>query len=253
MGLGRLRPDRRDAADRRRVAVRGGRPARDRDGARRGGGRRQRLARGRAPLRRRHLDRLRAGAPRAGAAARRGGAPAGARSRWPTRSSSRSPTRSFDVVLSTFGVMFAPDQERAASELMRVAKPGGRIGLASWTAEGFIGRLFEIVTVVRASAGGAALAHGLGRRDRASSSSSDRAPPTSEHGAEDVRVPLPLARSTGSSTSAPTTGRRTRPSPRSTRPARRRSRPRSSDFLREWNRRPEPGPRRARASTSRRW
>jgi ubiquinone/menaquinone biosynthesis C-methylase UbiE len=52
---------------------------------------------------------------------------------------------SFDVVLSTFGVMFAPRQERAASEMLRVAKPGGRIGLASWTPEGFIGKLFDVV------------------------------------------------------------------------------------------------------------
>ena len=51
----------------------------------------------------------------------------------------------FDVALSTFGVMFAPDQERASAELLRVVKPGGRIGLASWTPEGFIGRLFEVV------------------------------------------------------------------------------------------------------------
>ena len=53
---------------------------------------------------------------------------------------------SFDVALSTFGVMFAPDQERAAGELLRVVKPGGRIGLANWTPEGFIGRLFEVVS-----------------------------------------------------------------------------------------------------------
>ena len=52
---------------------------------------------------------------------------------------------SFDVVLSTFGVMFAPDQERAAAELVRVARPGGRIGLASWTPEGFIGQLFDLM------------------------------------------------------------------------------------------------------------
>jgi len=52
---------------------------------------------------------------------------------------------SFDVVLSTFGVMFAPDQKRAAAEMLRVVKPGGRIGLANWTPEGFIGRLFEVV------------------------------------------------------------------------------------------------------------
>lgn len=52
---------------------------------------------------------------------------------------------SFDVALSTFGVMFAPDQERAASELLRVVRPGGRIGLANWTPEGFVGRLFKVV------------------------------------------------------------------------------------------------------------
>jgi ubiquinone/menaquinone biosynthesis C-methylase UbiE len=50
---------------------------------------------------------------------------------------------SFDVVLSTFGVMFSPDQERAASELARVCRPGGRIGLANWTPDGFIGQVFK--------------------------------------------------------------------------------------------------------------
>ena len=50
---------------------------------------------------------------------------------------------SFDVVLSTFGVMFTPDQERAARELTRVCRPGGKIGLANWTPESFIGRLFK--------------------------------------------------------------------------------------------------------------
>ena len=50
---------------------------------------------------------------------------------------------SFDAVLSTFGVMFAPDQARAASELARVCRPGGRIGLANWTPGGFIGQLFK--------------------------------------------------------------------------------------------------------------
>lgn len=50
---------------------------------------------------------------------------------------------SFDVVLSTFGVMFSPDQARAAAELARVCRPGGRIGLANWTPEGFIGQLFK--------------------------------------------------------------------------------------------------------------
>jgi ubiquinone/menaquinone biosynthesis C-methylase UbiE len=51
---------------------------------------------------------------------------------------------SFDVVLSTFGSMFAPDQEKAASELLRVCRPGGKIGMANWTPEGFIGELFRI-------------------------------------------------------------------------------------------------------------
>jgi 2-polyprenyl-3-methyl-5-hydroxy-6-metoxy-1,4-benzoquinol methylase len=51
----------------------------------------------------------------------------------------------FDVVLSTFGVMFTPDQERSAAELARVCRPGGRIGLTNWTPEGFIGQMFKIV------------------------------------------------------------------------------------------------------------
>jgi len=49
----------------------------------------------------------------------------------------------FDVVLSTFGVMFTPDQTKAAAELLRVCRPGGRIGLANWTPEGFIGQVFK--------------------------------------------------------------------------------------------------------------
>ncbi|SAK54465.1 methyltransferase type 11 [Caballeronia arationis] len=52
---------------------------------------------------------------------------------------------SFDVVMSTFGVMFTPNQEKAASELARVCKPGGKIGLANWTPESFIGQLFKTI------------------------------------------------------------------------------------------------------------
>lgn len=52
---------------------------------------------------------------------------------------------SYDVVLSTFGVMFTPDQDQAASELARVCKSGGKIGLASWTPQGFIGQLFKTI------------------------------------------------------------------------------------------------------------
>jgi len=56
-----------------------------------------------------------------------------------------APDNSYDVVTSTFGVMFAPNQERAASELLRVCRPGGRIAMANWTAEGWIGEMFRAV------------------------------------------------------------------------------------------------------------
>lgn len=50
---------------------------------------------------------------------------------------------SFDAVLSTFGSMFAPNQERAAAELLRVCRPGGRIGMANWTPESVVGQVFR--------------------------------------------------------------------------------------------------------------
>jgi SAM-dependent methyltransferase len=56
----------------------------------------------------------------------------------------RFPDASFDAVLSIYGVMFAPNHERAASELVRVCRPGGPIALASWTPDGFIGETFRI-------------------------------------------------------------------------------------------------------------
>ena len=52
---------------------------------------------------------------------------------------------SFDVVLSTFGAMFTPEHHKAAHELMRVVRSGGRIGMANWTPEGFIGQLFRVI------------------------------------------------------------------------------------------------------------
>lgn len=52
---------------------------------------------------------------------------------------------SFDAALSTYGIMFAPDQQQAAREILRVVKPGGKIGLANWTPEGFIGQLLQTV------------------------------------------------------------------------------------------------------------
>ncbi|HUL95920.1 MAG TPA: class I SAM-dependent methyltransferase [Usitatibacter sp.] len=52
---------------------------------------------------------------------------------------------SYDVVLSTFGAMFTPEHARPAEEMLRVTRPGGRIGLANWTPEGFIGQLFKVI------------------------------------------------------------------------------------------------------------
>jgi SAM-dependent methyltransferase len=55
------------------------------------------------------------------------------------------PHASFDVVVSTFGVMFTPDQERAAAEMLRVCKSGGKIGMANWTPDSFIGHVFKTI------------------------------------------------------------------------------------------------------------
>jgi SAM-dependent methyltransferase len=52
---------------------------------------------------------------------------------------------SFDAVLSTFGVMFTPDQDKAAAEMLRVCRPGGKIGLANWTPDGFVGQIFKVI------------------------------------------------------------------------------------------------------------
>jgi SAM-dependent methyltransferase len=51
----------------------------------------------------------------------------------------------FDAVVSTFGVMFTPNHARAAAEMVRVCRPGGRIGMANWTPEGFIGQMFKVL------------------------------------------------------------------------------------------------------------
>jgi SAM-dependent methyltransferase len=56
------------------------------------------------------------------------------------------PDASFDAVTSIYGAMFAPDHDRAAAELARVCRPGGRIALASWTPDGFIGETFQVFT-----------------------------------------------------------------------------------------------------------
>jgi ubiquinone/menaquinone biosynthesis C-methylase UbiE len=63
--------------------------------------------------------------------------------------------QTFDGVVSTFGAMFAVDQERAASEMIRVCRRGGTVGLTNWTPDGFIGQLFKLVDRHAATAGGA--------------------------------------------------------------------------------------------------
>jgi ubiquinone/menaquinone biosynthesis C-methylase UbiE len=55
------------------------------------------------------------------------------------------PDAAFDAVVSIFGVMFTPDQERAAAEMLRACRPGGRIGLVNWTPDSFIGQLFKTI------------------------------------------------------------------------------------------------------------
>jgi SAM-dependent methyltransferase len=59
------------------------------------------------------------------------------------------PDASFDAVLTVFGSMFAPDQEQAARELLRVCRPGGRVGMANWTPEGFWGQAFGLTARYR--------------------------------------------------------------------------------------------------------
>ena len=73
--------------------------------------------------------------------------------------------QSFDAVLSSFGAMFAADQERAASEMIRVCRRGGRVGLTNWTPAGFIGQLFKVMSR-HAAQGAAATPCDWGIRDR---------------------------------------------------------------------------------------
>ena len=82
---------------------------------------------------------------------------------------------SFDAALSTFGVMFTPNQEKAAAELARVVREGGRIGLANWTPEGFIGQLFKTIGKHVPPPGASSRPHS-GARKRASASSSPARP-----------------------------------------------------------------------------
>jgi SAM-dependent methyltransferase len=72
----------------------------------------------------------------------------------------------FDVVMSTFGAMFAPDQERTAAELLRVLRPAGRLGLANWTPQGFVGAMLRLITELRPLPSGIQPSTAWGTRER---------------------------------------------------------------------------------------
>ena len=179
---------------------------------------RQRHARRRAPLVRRDLDRLRAGAARARPRARRGRGPDGRVPARPMPRRCRSPTAASTSCVSTFGVMFTPNQDKAAAELLRVCKPGGKIGLANWTPDGFIGQLFKTLGKHMPPPAGVKSPALWGTRARIDELFGAQARVDRRRAAR-VRVPLPLGRSTGSTCSGPTTGRCSRRSRRSTPPA----------------------------------
>ena len=143
LGERRLRRHRHDLADRRRVARRSLRPAHRRARARRRRRQRQRDARRGAPRlpgRRRPTT-----SARCSSAAPSAPPPSACDVEFQEADAEALPfdDASFDAVLSTFGVMFAPDHAKSAAEMLRVCRPGGRIGLANWTPEGFIGQLFK--------------------------------------------------------------------------------------------------------------
>lgn len=71
---------------------------------------------------------------------------------------------SFDVTMSIFGAMFAPDQPKTAAELLRVTKPGGRIGMANWTPEGAVGQMFKTISQHAPPPAESRIAAALGRR-----------------------------------------------------------------------------------------
>ena len=147
-------------------------------------------------------------------APRRCGRPLARRRGWPTPRTSPSRTARFDGVLSTFGVMFTPNPERAASELARVCRPGGRIGLANWTPEGFIGQMFKIIGAARAAPGGRALAARVGQGRPAPRAV--RGQGQGRGAATPLHVPLPLRRRTSSRRSRRSTARWSRRGTRST-------------------------------------
>ena len=98
----------------------------------------------------------------------------------------------FDVVVSTFGVMFTPDQNKAAAELMRVCKSGGRIGLANWTPEGFIGQMFKTLAKYLPPPAGREVAGAVGHARASRPAVRARAARDQDREAL-LQIPLPLA------------------------------------------------------------
>ena len=129
------------------------------------------------------------------------------------------PDASYDVVVSTFGVMFTPDQDKAASELARVCKSGGKIGLANWTPQGFIGQLFKTIEKKTAPPAGVKSPALPGTSARLQEMFGSRGLGRSlpSHACSCFAI---ARRSTGSRFSNRSTARCSKPSPRSTRPAR---------------------------------
>jgi SAM-dependent methyltransferase len=135
------------------------------------------------------------------------------------------PDQSFDAVVSTFGVMFTPNQDRAAAEMVRVCRPGGKIGMANWTPDGFIGQLFKTIGKHLAPPAGVRSPALWGTPRGSPRCSSPMRPRSDRHRAASCSA---IARpTTGWRSSGPGTARCSRPSRRWSPPHRPRSRPTS--------------------------
>ena len=123
----------------------------------------------------------------------------------PMRKRCRLRTTAFDIVVSTFGVMFTPDQDQAAAEMLRVCRPGGKIGLANWTPAGFIGKLFKIIGKYMPPPAGVEVAGPVGHAGAHRGAVRAAAPRSSPSRATSCSVIA--RRSTCSTCSGPTTAR----------------------------------------------
>ncbi len=119
----------------------------------------------------------------------------------------------FDAVVSTFGVMFTPNQDAAAAELLRVCKPGGRIGLANWTPDGFVGQMFKIARQVRAAARRRQISGASGERRGVSHETVRRRLPRRFRSSRATSTSAIARRSISSMSSRPITARCSRRSP----------------------------------------